>query len=435
MATSTLSIPEDATAEQAVLAAVILDNSLLAEAAVLQPSAFASPKHQQIFTAMLALAKADQPIDIVTLLGAMKGQEIELAGSELTALIDGTPLLDNITGYVEQVHRKHVIRKALRACVVAVRGLQEEDANLATVQEIAVKLAAIGDSGLKLDDAVSMSEYGHTWSMELEEKRNAPLKAKIPTGFQRLDRNLGGGLGRGHLVSIGGRPGSGKSALMFTFAMNMSRAGYKVLVQEMEMSKSELLDRGIAALTRIDSRSLASGRLTDEETKQAYNAAMEMATWPLTINDARHRTPEDLYGEIRRQARSGGIDVVVVDYLGLLKYRTRDLRVEMGIALKEYRDLARELDIAIVMGAQLNRSADSLKEGERPTLAAFKESGNIEEDSDTVLFPQRNSFRPGEKQSAVEVDCEIVIAKNRNGPVGSIPVEFHPPYVLYRERI
>lgn len=429
-----LGIPEDNAAERAVLGAVMLNNSLFSEVALLTPRHFVSPKHRQIFTAMAGLYEADQPIDPVTLLGAMSGQELDVAGSELTDLVNGIPVCDNLTHYVESIITKATMRDALRVVSSAINALSDPEAKLDDVQAVVKRLTDITDASISFAGAISLEEYGPIWAQELEEKRNGANVVKIPLGFTKLDRALGGGGTRGKLITVGGRTGMGKSALMTTIGADMARRGYKVLIQEMEMSRDELLDRIVAAETRIDSRKLAGGLLTDEETVRAYNAAMTIASWPLTINDGPKRTPEHLFAEIRQLHRAKGLDCVIVDYVLLPRYRTRDLRIEVGIFLKELRILAKELDILIVAGAQLNRGADDLKEAKRPKLSDFKETGSIEEDSDVCLFPYRPSYFPGAKQQVVETDAEVIIAKQRQGPTGTIYMEFHPAYTLYRER-
>lgn len=430
-----VAIPEDVTAEEAILAAVILDNSLLAEAAVLPVEAFASPKRRQIFTAMLQLAKAEQPIDIVTLLGAMKGQEIEMVGSELTALIDGTPRLENIAGYVDNVHRKHVIRQALRQCSLAMRRLSAEDADVSTVQAVVSKLAKITDAAMATDSVIEVQDIAPAWALELEAKRNGEAKDVISTGYRRLDKALGGGFYRGELVIIGGRPGYGKTALMLTFALQMAQRGVRVHFVSLEMSHSSLIDRAVAQMLRIDSRLLRSGEISDVEAKLAYEAAMNIAALPLTINDERKRSPESILSEIRKLHRlKDGLDVVVIDYMGLMRYKSRDLRIEIGEALKDVRDLGAEQGTVMMVGSQLNRQADGLKEGKRPKLSDFKETGDLEQDADVALFPYRPSYEPGAIQVATERDAEIIIAKQRSGPTGVIPMEYHPRYTLYREK-
>ena len=434
MTANTIAIPEDVTAEEAILAAVILDNSLLAEAAALPVEAFASPKRRQIFAAMLQLAKAEQPIDIVTLLGAMKGQEIEMVGSELTALIDGTPRLENIAGYVDNVHRKHVIRQALRQCSLAMRQLSAEDADVSTVQAVVNKLAKITDAAMATDTVIEVMDIAPTWALELEAKRNGEAKDVISTGYRRLDKALGGGFYRGELVIIGGRPGYGKTALMLTFALQMAQRGVRVHFVSLEMSHSSLIDRAVAQMLRIDSRLLRSGEISDVEAKLAYEAAMNIAALPLTINDERKRSPESILSEIRKLHRlKDGLDVVIIDYMGLMRYKSRDLRIEIGEALKDVRDLGAEQGTVMMVGSQLNRQADGLKEGKRPKLSDFKETGDLEQDADVALFPYRPSYEPGAIQVATERDAEIIIAKQRSGPTGVIPMEYHPRYTLYRE--
>ena len=434
MTANTIAIPEDVTAEEAILAAVILDNSLLAEAAALPVEAFASPKRRQIFAAMLQLAKAEQPIDIVTLLGAMKGQEIEMVGSELTALIDGTPRLENIAGYVDNVHRKHVIRQALKQCSLAMRQLSAEDADVSTVQSVVNKLAKITDAAMATDTVIEVMDIAPTWALELEAKRNGEAKDVISTGYRRLDKALGGGFYRGELVIIGGRPGYGKTALMLTFALQMAQRGVRVHFVSLEMSHSSLIDRAVAQMLRIDSRLLRSGEISDVEAKLAYEAAMNIAALPLTINDERKRSPESILSEIRKLHRlKDGLDVVIIDYMGLMRYKSRDLRIEIGEALKDVRDLGAEQGTVMMVGSQLNRQADGLKEGKRPKLSDFKETGDLEQDADVALFPYRPSYEPGAIQVATERDAEIIIAKQRSGPTGVIPMEYHPRYTLYRE--
>lgn len=425
-------IPEDTNAEKSILGAVLLDNRLLPEAAVLPVKAFAMPFHQHVFNGMLELGKQEAPIDPVTLSGVMSEEDYD--GARVAALIDTMPRLDNLGRYVEQVQRKYIIREAMRVASRAMLTLQDPEASVAEIQQIISKLTVIADAGSDSSGVIQIADYAPMWTMELEEKRNGTSQVKIPLGFAKLDRALGGGGRRGKLITIGARTGQGKSAFMFTIATNMSRAGYKVHVQEMEMSKDELVDRHVAATIRVDGRKIGSGVLTDQETKDAYMAAMELATWPLTINDSHARTPEDLKAEIRQLARTQGLDCVLIDYLLLPRYRTKDFRVEVGLFLKELRALAKELDILIIALAQLNRGADGLKEDQRPKLSDFKETGNIEEDSDVCLFPYRPSYFPGMIQQAVETDAEVIIAKQRQGPTGTINMEFHPAYTLYRER-
>lgn len=426
-------IPEDSDAERSVLGAILLDNRLLPEAAVLPLKAFATPFHQKVLAGMLELAKQEAPIDPITLRDVMSPEDYD--GPRISALIDTMPRLDNLGRYVDQVHRKYIVREAMRVATRAMHTLRNPEADVATVQEMISKLSTIADAGAKTDTVIEVMDIAPAWAMELESKANEGPKDALSTGYRKLDRNLGGGFYKGELVVIGGRPGYGKTALMLTLALQMARRGTRVHFVSLEMSKPSLMDRAVAQTIRVDSRLLRSGEVNPEQLKMAYDAAMNIGALPLTINDERKRSPTDVLAEVRRLHRDkGGVDVVVLDYIGLLRYKSRDLRIEMGEALKDIRGLGAEQGTVMIVGAQLNRQADGLKEGKRPKLSDFRESGDLEQDADVVIMPWRNSYEPGAIQVEMESDASLLIAKQRNGPTGEIGMEYFPRFTLYRER-
>lgn len=426
-------IPEDKQAEMSILGAVLLDNRLLPEAAVLPVKAFAIPSHRVIFEAMLKLGAEDAPIDPITLKGAIADNEL-VAPGQISALIDTMPRLDNLSRYVDMVHRKYIIREALRVASRAMLTLQDPEADVATVQQMITKLTVIADDGMVQDTVIEVSDIAPSWALDLEQKSIEGPKDALPTGYRKLDKAIGGGWYRGDLVLIGGRPGMGKSASMLTLALQQAQRGLRVHFVSLEMSRSSLMDRAVAQTIRVDSRLLRSGEVSPEELKLAFDAAMNIGALPLTINDTSDRTTEDILAEIRKLHRlKDGIDVLYLDYMGEVRLPSKEVRVETGHALKKLRATGKELGFAVVIGGQLNRGADNLKETQRPKLSDFRDTGEYEQICDLAIFPYRPSYAPGEIQQLVETDAEWLIAKQRNGPTGMVRMEYHPKYTLYRE--
>ncbi len=437
---------EDLNAERALLGAVIADNSVIPDAAELvSPDDFANPAHGQIFAAMLALDNKSNRVDPVTL-----AEELKILGHLASA--GGVPYLTQLDqsisfGFNAVEYARIVKDRSVR------RGLAEvgrQIMDMATAESGSVE-ELVDESERKVFNIAQKKRSGELVPMnELVEPALANIEKMrsnetgitgITSGFPDLDRQLTGFHG-GELIILAARPGIGKTSLAMNFALNACKeTGRSVAVFSLEMPNTQLVERLLATQARIDVAKLrGGGKLTQNDMDRLGEAGAELFGLKMYVDDSGALSSFDLRAKARRlKQREDDLCMIVIDYLQLMhqkgKVESRQLEVaEISRALKQ---LAKELDLPIIALSQLNRKVEERKDG-KPMLSDLRESGAIEQDADVVMFIHRDEQgedgAPPPPSSKMAIPVELIIAKQRNGPVGSVDLMFLSSYTRFESK-
>lgn len=418
----------DLEAEASVLGAILLEPQVIARLiGLLEPEDFYRETNAPVFRAGLELFRQGRPIDSVTL-----AAELERAGvlehvggrARLATLEEQTPTAANVEHYARIVRDRSRRRQLVRS-----------GAGLAT---------RAGDLALEVDDVLSeagsevfrlvqdgprtsseMSELVGDALARLERRRadGAGLTG-VPSGLHDLDR-LTGGWQRSDLVVIAARPSMGKTALALEVILEAARHGERVLLFSIEMDRDAVVDRLLAMAARppVDLQRLRRGLLSKAESDRVAAAADEISGLPIVIDDRPAIDELSLVAEAKGRAASGGVGLVVVDYLQLMHTRSQrreDRNQEVSQLTRALKTLARELEVPVLVLSQLSR-APELRADKRPMLSDLRESGEIEQTADLVLFPYRPEYYDPADHPGV---AELRLAKHRNGPTDTVLVRF-----------
>ncbi|MGA8581794.1 MAG: replicative DNA helicase [Bryobacteraceae bacterium] len=424
-------LPVNLDAERFVLGSILLDESMYVQAAgTLEPDDFSLEKHRRIFRRMGELQERGEKIDRVTVANElMKFNELEACDglSYLVSLDDGLPQLPNLDSYIRIVKDKSILRRIIFAsqnmmsrCLM---GEEEPDEILAGAEETLLKL---GDTRLKsglehAHDVVSGYEGGISAFLDPSKR----IKG-ITTGFIKFDE-LSGGMHRGDLLILAGRPSMGKTALALNIAQYVAlKLKQTVAIFSLEMSKESLLTRMLCAAARVDSQKFRAGYLNQEERRKLHHALTELVEAPLYIDDTVGVHLMDMHAKLRRlQMERHNIGLVIVDYLQLMTGRGRfENRVQEVSALSRgMKLLAKELNIHMLVLSQLSRAVETREGDHRPQLSDLRDSGSIEQDADLVGFIFREEIYKKDNED-LRGKAELIVAKQRNGPVGTVKLSF-----------
>jgi len=433
-------LPASLDAERTILGAVLLDNHAWSEAAsTLRADDFALTAHQRVFARMGELIDRNHVVDIVTLSEELaKRKEIESIGGVawLASLIEGLPRRLSIEEYVRIVKDKSLLRQLINICSTAItRAADQSEEALEVLNAAETSLLEVTEKGItrgfsSVHDIVAGSFK--TIDNLYKEGREITGLATHLTEFDRMTS----GLQKSELVIIAARPSMGKTALAINIAQNAAIHGGKaVAVFSLEMSKESLLRRMLASEATVDSVKIQKGFLLREDRDKLTAALERLVEARIFVDD----TPGISLTEMRAKARrlrqaQGGLDLVVVDYLQLMTAGTigsagrhyENRTQEVSAISRGLKALAKELNIPVIALSQLSRNSEQRAGDKKPILSDLRESGSIEQDADVVAFIHRESYynrdKSGEPDPDTENKAEIIIAKQRNGPTGSIEV-------------
>jgi replicative DNA helicase len=424
-------LPTNVDAERFVLGSILLDDSLYVQAAgTLEAEDFSLEKHRRIFKRMGDLQERGERIDRVTVANELlKFNELEACDglSYLVSLDDGLPQIPNLDSYIRIVKDKAVLRRIIFAsqhmmnrCLL---GEEEPDQILAGAEETLLKLGeARVKEGLRNPDQILQSYEGGITAFLDPSKR---IKG-ISTGFSKFDEYTGG-LHGGDLVILAARPSMGKTALALNIAQHVAlRLKQTVAVFSLEMSNESLLTRMLCATARVDSQRFRAGYLTQEERRKLNQALHELVEAPLYIDDTPGIHLMDMHAKLRRlQAERKQLGLVIVDYLQLMTGRGRfeNRNQEVSALSRGMKLLAKELNVPMVVLSQLSRAVENRQGDHRPQLSDLRESGSIEQDADVVGFIFREEVYNRDREDLKGL-AELIIAKQRNGPVGTVNLVF-----------
>jgi len=438
--------PQNQEAEVSVLGAILLSEQALDGLLIdvkLKPEDFYRERHRQIFRAMIRLKeKAEpEPVDALTVCDELtRSGELEEAGG--TAYVHSLPTL--VPAAANARHYGRIVKEhaMLRRLLDTTRGIQEDVYGFAgephelleRAEASLYKIAHDDRSG----DVRTIEAVLHDELAKLEKvSREGVAVTGTPSGFKDIDE-LTGGFQPGNLIVLAARPAMGKSALVTNIAQNAAvDHGHAVAMFSLEMSETELAQRFIAAEAKLNGDDLRKGRVRPDRWPKVLKATEKLAAAPLFIDDSSDLGVMELRAKARRLHARQDLGLVIVDYLQLMRPEPgADSRVEqVGQISRGLKLLARELNIPVIAVSQLSRAVES-RPDKRPLLSDLRESGNIEQDSDLVMFIYRDEYyNDSTDEPGV---AEVKVAKHRNGPVGTVKLTFlerYPKFAnLYRER-
>jgi replicative DNA helicase len=424
-------LPANIDAERFILGSVLLDDSRFIEiAGVLNNDDFALEKHRRIFTRMNELHARDERIDRVTLANELlKYNELESVDglSYLISLDDGLPHISNLDSYVKIVRDKATLRRiAIGAQQLMNRALMAED-------DPGEVLAGAEETLLKLGE--SRTAKGLATPLEVIQNYEGGLNAfldpskrikGISTGFAKLDE-MSGGLHAGELIILAARPSMGKTALALNMCWHVAtRLFQPVVIFSLEMSQESLLTRMLCSAARVDSQKFRAGYLNEHDRQKLRQAANQMVEAPIYIDDTAGVNMMDMHAKLRRLQQSGQKPgLVVVDYLQLMSVRGRveNRNQEVSQLSRGMKLLSKEMGCPFLVLSQLSRAPETRQGDHRPQLSDLRESGSIEQDADLVAFIFREEVYKRDREDLRGV-AELIVAKQRNGPIGKIDLVF-----------
>lgn len=430
--TKELKVPPQSTeAEQSVLGGLMLDNNAFDKVAeIVRAEDFYVSAHRTLFSVMQELVRVDSPLDVITIVAALKQQNLlESVGGEvaLYELQKNTPSVANILAYANIVRERSVLRQLIGAAnTIANSAFNGDGRALADLlDEAEQKVFSIAQTTNRGNGPIAVAEHLSTAVDRIREtyERGEPITG-LPTGFADFDM-MTAGLQSSDLIIVAGRPSMGKTLLAMNMAEHAALDQKKpVLVFSMEMPGDALATRMIASLGRVHLQNLRSGKLTDADWPRISSSLNLLSEAKLFIDDTPALSPVEVRARARRVAKQHGqLGLIVVDYLQLMQVPSnRENRVaEISEISRSLKALAKELDVPVVALSQLNRSLEQ-RTDRRPVMSDLRESGAIEQDADLITFIYRDEvYNENSPQKGI---AEIIIAKQRNGPIGKVRLTF-----------
>ncbi len=431
-----LKLPHDPEAERAVLGAVISDPAaLLRVVDKLRGEEFYLGSHQSIFAACVALHESSRAADLLTLTDALREQErlTQVGGaSYLASLVDAVPDVANVEHYASIVHDKAVKRRLIRAAQQTLEVCsQDQGGAQAAVEAAQREVLRIAEDTLE-GGLIPLRELvpGQIEAIERSRANRSGLTG-LDTGVVQLN-SMTSGFQDSDLIILAARPSMGKTSLGLNIAAHAAlRGSKKVAVFSLEMSSDQLVRRLLASEARVDQKRLSSGYLHSSEWSPLTEAAQRVSSAPVWIDDTPGATVLELSAKARRLQQEHGLDFVVVDYLQLMSgggsFNSRN--EEVSSISRGLKGMAKELNIPVLVLSQLSRQPDRRGGDHRPQLSDLRESGSIEQDADIVLFILRPSvYDPNVEDKRMSF---LIVAKQRNGPTGEIPLVFQHEYTRF----
>lgn len=427
-------MPASVEAERAILGAVLLDNSSYPQAAEsLRAEDFSLDSHRRIYLRMMELAETGRAIDYVTLTEQLnQHDEVKTVGgvAYVTSLTDGLPRVKNIEQYVKIVKDKALLRGLIRAATVAIQKAYEQEGPAEEIIDAAEEdIFRVGEKrlgqGVQSVAEIVKGSFGSIESLYHRGQRVTGLE----THFTELD-GMTSGLQKSELIILAARPSMGKTALAINIGENVAVKDNKVVVVfSLEMAQEALLLRMLCSLARVDSHKLRTGFLGRDDYIKLVDALGLLLEAPIFIDDKAGISVSEMRAKCRRVHQAQGrLDLVIVDYLQLVTPPANALGMknrvqEVGAISRGLKALAKELGCPVMALSQLSRQPEARKGNNRPQLSDLRDSGEIEQDADVVGFIFREEvYRPDEPE--LEGRAELIIAKQRNGPTGTVKLSF-----------
>jgi replicative DNA helicase len=426
------SLPSDMLAEQSTLGGMLLSQEAVAEVfEVCKSIDFYAPKHELIFEAIVSLYGKGEPTDVITVTDELtkQGNLVRAGGADyLHTLTSIVPTAASSAYYGAIVRDKAILRRLVEVGTriaqmgYANEGEIEDVVNQAQADVYAVASAGLGEEFSTLGDSLQAALD----DIEAAANRGGEMVG-VPTGFTELD-DLTHGLHPGQLIIVAARPAVGKSTLCVDFVRNAAiRYNKPAILFSLEMGRSEIAMRMLSAETSIPLQNMRKGTLENSDWTKIVSVRAQLNEAPLYIDDSPNLTLVEIRAKARRLVKQYGLKLIVIDYLQLLtsgkKVESRQQEVsEFSRALKL---LAKELQVPVIAISQLNRKSEDTKD-KKPEISQLRESGSLEQDADVVLLLHREGI--GEKDHPRAGEADLILAKQRNGPTGTVTVAFQGRY-------
>lgn len=439
--------PQNLEAEMSVLGGVLLENEALNRALeFLRTEDFYRESHRKIFNALIILGDRSEPADLVTLTAVLKDRgELEAVGGStyLATLVDYVPTAANINYYCKLVKEKSVARKLIEASTaIATRGYEggdmEEILDQAEKSIFEISENRIRPSYYPVKDILKDTFKSIEALYERKE-----LVTGVPTGYHDLDK-MTAGLQPSDLVIVAGRPSMGKTAFalnLVEYATTHADNSVPAVIFSLEMSKEQLVQRMLCSLAKVDAGRLRTGHLGESDWPKLTMAAGQLNETQIFIDDTPAISVLELRSKARRLKAEHGLGLIIVDYLQLMRGSNPESRQqEISEISRSLKALAKELALPVVALSQLNRSLES-RTDKRPMMADLRESGAIEQDADVIMFVYREAVycedcksRERTCEKGHDRDAEIIIGKQRNGPIGTVHLTFRGEFTRFENQ-
>lgn len=411
---------QDIHAEQAVIGTILMEGSLF-DTLQLKPEHFYDNRHKTIYEAMIQVHQKDQDVNVITVTSALESKIQNIGGvTYLTDLSGSVPSTESLKNYEQLVFEAYRNRKSREAALKYAENPNDEN-----LTKFAGQLEKIQQTGLQHEEK---SMYDHL--MEIAEDMTNPpddTKRGFPTGYTDFDK-MTGGLQPSDLIIIAARPSVGKTAFALNIAAGHCSHYGDSHIFSLEMGTKQLLQRFISSEANVDGQKWRSMNFSSEDYENAMQGIGVIAEWGLNVYD-KITNINEIKANIRAAVRKkpDGKHLFIIDYLQLMtttgKFERRDL--EVGAMTRELKQLARELDVPIILLSQLSRGVEQ-RQNKRPMMSDLRESGNIEQDADVVGFLYRDDYYDAETEKPNVI--EIILSKQRNGPTGTIELAFIKEY-------
>ncbi|SFE63162.1 replicative DNA helicase [Alteribacillus iranensis] len=425
--------PQNMEAEQAVIGAVFLEGEALVTASEsLTPEDFYRVAHQRIFRVMLEIGEKGDPVDLVTVTSALQDYNwLEEVGglSYLTDLANSVPTAANVGYYSKIVQEKSLLRRLIQTATDIVSDGYESEDDVEEVLDHAersiLEVAHQRSSGafVSIKD-VLIETYDN---IEMLQNRENDITG-ISSGYVELDR-MTAGFQRSDLIIVAARPSMGKTAFALNIAQNAAtKSGENVAIFSLEMGASQLVQRMLCAEGNIDATKMRTGALEEEDWQKLTLAMGSLSSAGIYIDDSPGIRVNDIRAKCRRLKQERGIGMIVIDYLQLIMGSSKSgesRQQEVSEISRSLKALARELEVPVIALSQLSRGVES-RQDKRPMMSDLRESGSIEQDADIVSFLYREDYYDQEAENKNII--EIILAKQRNGPVGTVELAFIKEY-------
>ena len=425
--------PHNHEAEQSVIGAIFLEpQALITASEVLMPDDFYRTAHQKIFLTMMNLSDQGKAIDVITVTEELSAKkELEDVGglSYLAELANAVPTAANIVHYAKIVEEKALLRRLIRTATKIVEdGYTREDEVEALLSEAEKKMMEVASrknaGDFKHVKDVLVQTYDN---IEQLQSRDGDITG-ITTGFTDLDR-ITAGFQRNDLIIVAARPSVGKTAFALNVARNAAiKAKENVAIFSLEMGADQLVMRMLCAEGNIDAQALRTGSLEDEDWRKLTMAMGSLSNAGIYIDDTPGIRVNEIRSKCRRLAQEHGLGMIMIDYMQLIQGSGKpgeNRQQEVSEISRSLKGLARELKVPVIALSQLSRGVEQ-RQDKRPMMSDLRESGSIEQDADIVAFLYRDDYYDKESESKDQI--EIILAKQRNGPTGTVTLAFVKQY-------
>ena len=439
-------LPNNTDAEKGVLSAMLQSPDDVAGEAVqlLQPNAFYVPSHKILYELILKLSDEGKPIDAITLQEALiREDKMDKVGgpSAVLELIDFVPDASHFQFYVEIVKEKHLLREIISTCTSCINSAYVHEGDAGQILDLVEQnILDIGDQEKPGTDNLSMKDHVLSAIENIESMyENKGQIQGLPTGFRDIDKLLNG-LQPGQMIVVAARPSMGKTSLAMNIAEHVCVDQEKaVAVFSLEMTTQDLVQRLLCSRARVNSQKIRSGIPDSSDFPKLMKAAGELSKSKMLIDETPSISIIEMRAKARRMKQREDIQLLVVDYLQLMQSTTKRAKDNRQIEISEIssglKALAKELHIPVIVLAQVNRNPEERKGG-RPRISDLRESGSIEQDADVVgllMRPERYADDDDEKDD-LEGEATFIIAKQRNGPIGDVPLTFIDSQIRFADR-